>query len=113
MWSFWQKTPGFRFQRSSLCTPGLAMYVPYSTSMENKNFFASGAATNGPGLRRSSTFLISGAIQRLLNSIQLALSLSEQTFLFETRKLGLLETLVLGNGRLARQGSVSRPDARR
>ena len=58
--------------------------------------------SNGPGLRRSSTFLISGEIQRLLNSRQRALSLSEQTFLFETRKLGLLETLVLGNGRFAR-----------
>jgi hypothetical protein len=69
---------------------------------ENKNFFRPGAATNGPGLRRSSTFLISGEIQGLLNSIQLALSLSEQTFLFKTRKLGLLETLVLGNGRCAR-----------
>src|ERR1700686_89659 len=115
MWSFWQKKPGFRFQRSSLCTPGLAMYVPYSTSMENKNFFASGAATNGPGLRRSSTFLISGAIQRLLNSIQLALSLSEQTFLFETRKLGpardsctwewaLCATLPRAQGRVQMQG---------
>jgi len=38
----------------------------------------------------------------LLNSGQLVLSLSEQTFLFETRNLGLLETLVLGNGRCAR-----------
>jgi hypothetical protein len=59
---------------------------------ENRNFFAPGAA-NGPGLRRSSTFLISREIQRLLNSKQLALSLSGQTFLFATRKLGSPEAL--------------------
>jgi len=56
---------------------------------ENKNFFALGAATNGPGLHRSSKFPISGEIQRLLNSIPLALSLSEHTFLLETSRLGL------------------------
>jgi hypothetical protein len=80
--------------------PGDACPLQYVR--ENKNLFAPGAATHGPGLRRSSTFLISGEIQRLLNSIQLALSLSEQTFLYETRKLGLLETLLLGNGHCAR-----------
>jgi hypothetical protein len=55
---------------------------PLQYMHENKNFFVHGAATNGPGLRRPNTFLISGEIQRLLNSIQLALSLSVQTFLY-------------------------------
>src|ERR1700719_4266746 len=95
MWSSWPKKLGFRFQRSSLCTPGLAMYVPYRTYMR---------------IRISSQW---GRDQRLRvaplkhvsyfwRNPKLALSLSEQTFLLETRRLGLLETFVLGNVRCAR-----------
>ena len=62
---------------------------------ENSDFFAPGVAA----LKHVSYFWRN---PKLLNSIQLALSLSGQTFLFESRKLGLLEALVLGKGRCAR-----------